>query len=312
MTEITRSSIADTHARIAGHIRATPVIEVDVDGIGLPVSLKLELMQHSGSFKARGAFANLLTAAPPAAGVTAASGGNHGAAVAYAASRLGVPAHIFVPEISSPAKIARIRDYGAQVTVEGTHYAEALKLCQQYEADTGALPVHAYDAPATLCGQGTLAREFEQQSPHLDTLLIAVGGGGLIGGIAAWHAGNRRIVAVEPEGCATLHDSLKANERITISPSGVAADSLGAANVGEIMFPIARDHVSDTILVSDASIRQAQRWLWDRLRIVAEPGGATALAALLSGAYQPSSGEHIGIVVCGGNTDPVTFAEAIS
>ena len=311
MTEIFRTDIATAHDRIAGHIRRTPVIDIDIDGADTPVALKLELLQHSGSFKARGAFANLLTSTPPAAGVTAASGGNHGAAVAFAANALGVPAHIFVPEISSPAKIAKIRAYGAEVTVQGNHYAEAQALCEAHEANTGALPVHAYDAPATLYGQGTLALEFEQQAPDLDTVLIAVGGGGLIGGIAAWYAGNTKVVAVEPAGCPTLHHSLDADERVTITPSGIAADSLGAASVGEIMFQIARRHIAGAVLVEDADIRTGQRWLWDKLRLISEPGGATALAALLSGAYKPQPGEKVGIVVCGANTDPQSFAEAI-
>lgn len=311
MIEISRKDIAAAHDHIAAHIRRTPVVEISVDGIAKPVSLKLELLQHSGSFKARGAFANLLTSKPPKAGVTAASGGNHGAAVAFAANALNIPAHIFVPEISSPAKIAKIKTYGADVTVSGSHYAEALKLCETFEAESGALSVHAYDAPATLHGQGTLAKEFEEQAPHVDTVLIAVGGGGLIGGVAAWLGSTTGVIAVEPRGCPTLHDSIAANERVTIAPSGIAADSLGAASVGEIMFEIAKQNIDQAVLVDDADIRNAQRWLWDKLRLVSEPGGATALAALLSGTYKPAQDENIGIVVCGANTDPISFSKAI-
>lgn len=311
MIEISRKDIAAAHDQIAGHIRRTPVIEINVDGIAKPVALKLELLQHSGSFKARGAFANLLTSSPPRAGVTAASGGNHGAAVAFAANALGVPAHIFVPEISSPAKVAKIKAYGAEVTVKGSQYAEALKLCETFEAESGALSVHAYDAPATLHGQGTLAKEFEEQAPDVDTVLIAVGGGGLIGGVAAWYGSTTKVIAVEPRTCPTLHDSIAANERITITPSGIAADSLGAASVGEIMFEIAKRNINEAVLVDDSAIRDAQRWLWDKLRLVSEPGGATALAALLSGAYKPQTDEKVGIVVCGANTDPISFSKAI-
>lgn len=311
MIDISRKDIAAAHDKIAGHIRRTPVVEINVDGIAQPVALKLELLQHSGSFKARGAFANLLTSQPPKAGVTAASGGNHGAAVAFAASALGIPAHIFVPEISSPAKIAKIKAYGAEVTVEGSNYAQALKLCETFEAETGATPIHAYDAPATLHGQGTLAKEFEEQAPDVDTVLIAVGGGGLIGGVAAWYRGGTKVIAVEPAGCPTLHDSMTAGKRVTITPSGVAADSLGASSVGEIMFEIAKQNIAGTVLIEDADIRNAQRWLWDKLRLVSEPGGATALAALLSGAYKPAADERIGIVVCGANTDPISFSKAI-
>lgn len=311
MIEISRKDIAAAHDDIAGHIRRTPVVEINVDGIAKPVSLKLELLQHSGSFKARGAFANLLTNTPPQAGVTAASGGNHGAAVAFAANALGVPAHIFVPEISSPAKIGKIKAYGAEVTVSGSHYAEALKLCEAFEAGTGALSVHAYDAPATLAGQGTLAKEFEEQAPGVDTVLIAVGGGGLIGGVAAWYGDGTKVIAVEPRTCPTLHDSMAANQRVTITPSGIAADSLGAASVGEIMFEIAKHNIDHAVLVDDDDIRTAQRWLWDKLRLVSEPGGATALAALLSGAYKPAPDEKIGIVLCGANTDPISFSKAI-
>ncbi len=312
MVDLSPSAISATYERVAPYIRRTPVIDVAIDGIKQPVTLKLEQLQHSGSFKARGAFSNLLTHDLPAAGVTAASGGNHGAAIAYAAQTLDVPAHIFVPEISSPAKIERIKSYGAEVTVKGKHYAEALELCRQYEADKGAVSFHAYDAEATLRGQGTLGKELEEQAPDLDTLLVAVGGGGLIGGVAAWFDGRMTVIAVEPQSCPTLHESLKHDERVVIIPSGIAADSLGAASVGKIMFAIAKRKIAEAVLVSDDDIRSAQHWLWNHLRLVSEPGGATALAALLSGAYRPANGKRIGVVICGANTDPISFSKAIA
>lgn len=312
MTGISRSTIADTHARIARHIRLTPLIEVQLPGIDQPVTLKLELLQHSGSFKARGAFSNLLTNDVPQAGVTAASGGNHGAAIAYAAQVLGIPAHIFVPEASPQAKIDKIRSYGADITAEGKRYADALELCQQYTANSGAMPVHAYDSVATLRGQGTLAKELHEQAPDLETVIVAVGGGGLIGGMAAWYDRAVKVIAVEPHSCATLHRSLQQGERVVIEPSGLAMDALGASSVGELMFPIAQRSIDRAVLVSDDNIRAAQRWLWDNLRLIAEPGGATALAALLANAYQPGDGEIIGVVICGANTDPATFAAAIA
>ncbi|RMD61016.1 MAG: pyridoxal-phosphate dependent enzyme, partial [Alphaproteobacteria bacterium] len=259
-------------------------------------------------FKARGAFNNLLDAAVPEAGVVAASGGNHGAAVAFAAQRLGIPARIFVPEISAPAKIARIQSCGATVVIGGARYADALAASEVWAAEVGALPVHAYDAPATLAGQGTTAREFAAQAPDLDTVLVAVGGGGLIGGMAAWYRGALRLVAVEPETSRALGAALAAGRPVDVEVSGIAADSLGARRVGNLMFPIARAYVDEAVTVPDKAIRAAQRCLWEALRIAAEPGGATALAALLCGAYQPRPGERIGVLVCGGNVDPASLA----
>lgn len=305
---ITKKAIADCFELIKPFVRRTPVIDVDVPGVEETVALKLELLQHSGSFKVRGAFVNLLGAEVPAAGVAAASGGNHGAAVAYVAGVLEMPAKIFVPEISSPAKIARIRSYGAEVVVEGENYGAALANCERYLAETGALSLHAYDSERTIIGQGTLAAEFETQVfDGVDTVLMAVGGGGLIGGAAAWYEGAVKLVGVESRGCATLHDALAAGERVTITPRGLAADSLGASRVGELMFPLARAHLSGVVLVSDDDIRAAQRWLWDNLRLITEPGGAAAFAAVLSGAYEAGDDENIGVVICGGNTDPALF-----
>lgn len=292
-------------ARIRPHVRETPVIEVEAGAFANrePIVLKLELMQHTGSFKPRGAFNNLLSMAVPEAGVVAASGGNHGAAVAYAAMRLGVPANIFVPEIASPVKIARIRAYGAKVHVGGARYADALAASERFIARTGAAAVHAYDQPGTLQGQGTVALEWERQVQDLDSVLVAVGGGGLIGGIAAWLGGRVKLVAVEPETSCALHAALRAGQPVDVEVSGVAADSLGARSVGRLMFPIAQGYVARSVLVSDEAIVEAQRALWERLRVVAEPGGAAALAALLSGAYRPEAGERVGVLLCGGNAD---------
>lgn len=308
--DITPDAIRETYARIRPHIRRTPVIEIDAAELGLvsfPLALKLELMQHSGSFKARGAFASLLNEPVPPAGVAAASGGNHGAAVAFAAQALGHKARIFVPTISSPAKIARIRSYGADLVVEGDRYVDALARCEAYIASSGARSIHAYDQPATLLGQGTLGLEIEADLPKLDTLLVAVGGGGLIGGIAAWYRGRINLVAVEPEGAPSLNMALAAGRPVDAPQGSIAADSLAPLQVGQMMFGIAKAHVPRSVLVSDDAIRSAQLALWEKLRIVAEPGGAAALAALVSGAYRPAAGERVGVLVCGGNTTAVNF-----
>jgi threonine dehydratase len=307
---LSASAIADVAKTIRPYIRHTPVVAADMADFGLPahsVRLKLELLQHAGSFKARGAFANLLTRDVPATGVVAASGGNHGAAVAYAAQRLGMPANIFVPTISSPAKLERIRGYGAAVHVVGERYADALAESEKFAAGNGALQVHAFEQIETLLGQGTLGREIEEDCPDIDTLLVAVGGGGLIGGIAAWFAGRVRIVAVEPEGSPTLFDALAAGRPVDSRTDGIAADSLAPKRVGELMFPLAQAYVGKAMLVSDDDIRAAQRALWDGLRVVAEPGGAAAFAALLSGKYRPAGGERVAVLVCGGNTTAVSF-----
>jgi threonine dehydratase len=307
---IDRARIAATHTRIAPYLRRTPVLEidgVDIGVAGIPVTLKLELTQRSGSFKARGAFANLLMRDIPKAGVAAASGGNHGAAVAFAAMTLGIPARIFVPTVSSPAKIARIRDYGAELVVGGERYADALAASERWVAETGALPVHAFDQAETLLGQGSLGLELEEQAPALDTLLVAVGGGGLIGGIAAWYGGRVKLVGVEPEGAPTLHAAFAAGRPVDAPTGSIAADSLAPRRVGELVFPIARRHVSDVVLVSDDAIRAGQEALWQSVRIVAEPGGTAAFAALHSGRYRPKPGERVGVVVSGGNTTAVEF-----
>ncbi len=312
MSVNSRRTIAAAYERIRTAVRRTPVIDVEVPGIAAPVTLKLECLQHTGSFKARGAMSNLTALDLPPAGVTAASGGNHGLAVAWAAARYGIRAKIFVPAISAPAKIARIRATGAEVVVEGDNYAAALALSQAWTAESGALAIHAYDAPLTIDGQGTLALELEEQVGDADTVLVAVGGGGLIGGVAAWCAGGRKVVGIEPEGCPTLNAALAAGSPVEVTPSGIAADSLGASRIGSLAFDIARHAVAGAVLVTDQDIRWAQAWLWDDLRIVSEPGGATAVAALLSGAYRPDEGERVAAIVCGANTDPESFARAIS
>ena len=305
---IDRGEIQAAHELIRGHVRRTPVLTVEGRDVGLEAGglvLKLELFQHAGSFKARGAFANLLMREVPEAGVVAASGGNHGAAVAFAARKLGRPAKIFVPAVSSPSKIERIRSYGAELVVEGERYADALLASEVWAAESGALTIHAYDRRETLLGQGTVALEIEEQAEEIDSLLVAVGGGGLIGGIAAWYAGDVKLVGVEPEQAPTLTRALAAGKPVDAPAGGIAADSLAPKRVGELMFPIARDFVSEVVLVSDEAIVEAQRTLWDRVRIAAEPGGAAAFAALLAGKYVPAPGERVGVVVCGGNTDAV-------
>lgn len=307
---ITRDRIAATLDLIRPYVRHTPTMHVDMADFGrpaLPVSLKLECLQHTGSFKARGAFANLLARDAPPAGVVAASGGNHGLAVAFAAQRLGKPATIFVPTVASPAKIDAIRRCGADLVVGGERYADALAASENHVALTGALPIHAFDQPETLLGQGTLGAEIEQDLPDIDTLLVAVGGGGLIGGVAAWFAGRIKVVAVEPEEAPTLKMALAAGRPVDAPAGGVAADSLAPRRVGELMFPIARDHVARSVLVSDDAIRAAQRALWEGARVATEPGGATAFAALLGGRYIPAQGERVGVLVCGSNTAAVRF-----
>lgn len=312
MTLPSRDAIAAAAARIAPHLRRTPLLrpEPGAFGLALPPILKLELLQATGSFKPRGALNRLLSAGTlPAAGVVAASGGNHGAAVAWAARRLGVPAEIFVPELTGPAKRARIEAYGARLVVGGAAYDEARQASEARAAATGALLVHAYDQIEVLEGQGTVAREFEEDAPELTHLLVATGGGGLIGGIAAWYAGRGlQVVSVEPEACPTLATALRAGRPVPAPVGGMAADSLGARQVGALMFAVARAHVAEAVLVPDAAIRAAQHALWEECRLVAEPGGATALAALLSGAWTPPTGARVGVLVCGGNCDPGSVA----
>jgi threonine dehydratase len=307
---ITPDRIAEAARLIGPHIRHTPILHVDLADFGLkprPVALKLECLQHTGSFKVRGAFASLLTQPIPPAGVVAASGGNHGAAVAYAAMRLGVPATIFLPSVTSPSKVERIRSYAANLIVAGDRYADALAASERYGEEHGALAVHAFDQPQTLLGQGTIGCEIDADLPDIDTLLVAVGGGGLIGGIAAWFRGRVRIVAVEPEGAPTLWRALAAGRPVDAETDGIAADSLAPKRVGTLMFPIAQAFVERALLVSDDDIRAAQLALWDKARMVTEPGGAAAFGALLSGKFVPAQDERVAMLVCGANTTAVRF-----
>lgn len=301
---VDRQDIDAAAARIAPHVVRTPVMEVS--GFGLPhaVEMKLEQVQHTGSFKARGAFNTLLSCDVPAAGLVAASGGNHGAAVAYAAHALGHRAAIFVPEMAGPAKIGLIRRTGADLHVVAGEYANALSAAQAHEAETGAMQIHAYDAPATVAGQGTCLREWEDQGLAADTVLIAVGGGGLIAGALAWLRGARKVVAVEPETSCALNAALKAGEPVDVEVSGVAANALGARRIGRICFDLVRAFDTPSVLVRDDAITAAQRALWQERRQLVEPAGAAALAALMSGAYVPAPGERVAVLVCGGNIAP--------
>ena len=309
-TEITRQEIRELYQELALHVRRTPVVFVNGVEFGLePVSLtlKLELLQHSGSFKARGAVTNLLKRTVPEAGIVAASGGNHGVAVAFAANKFRVPAKIYVPTVASITKIDRIRGFGAELVVGGQLYADALAESQKWAAQSGAMAIHAYDQRETLLGQSTVGLEFEEQAPDLDTLLVAVGGGGLIGGIASWYAGRIRLVGVEPVEAPTLTRALEAGRPVDTEAGGIAADSLAPKRVGELMFPIAQKYVDRVLLVNDQEIRTAQQLLWKEMRILAEPGGAAAFAAILSRKYKPAESERVGVLVCGGNTDAVSF-----
>jgi threonine dehydratase len=307
---VNRAEIERCEAVIRPYIRRTPIIEIDSADIGIEsnrLCLKLELFQHAGVFKVRGAFTNLLTRKIPAAGVVAASGGNHGAAVAYAAMKLKVPAKIFVPTVASPAKLQRIREYGADLVVEGDLYADALAASEAWVKQSGALPLHAFDQDETMLGQGTVGMELEAQAPDVETVLVSVGGGGLIAGIAAWYAGRVKVIGVEPYASPTLTKALEAGHPVDAEAGGIAADSLAPRRVGERVYPIAEKHVHGTVLVTEEAILRAQQVLWDVLRVVAEPGAAAAFSALLSGAYKPMAGERVAVIICGGNTTAVKF-----
>jgi threonine dehydratase len=309
-TAVTRQTIAATYELIRSHVRRTPVIEVDATDFGLsghPIVFKLELLQHTGSFKPRGALASLLSRPVPAAGVVAASGGNHGLAVAFAARKLGVPARIFVPNVSAATKRDRIRELGADLVISGERYADALAASREFAAASGAMEIHAFDQVETLLGQGTVGLEIEEQCKGLDTLLVAVGGGGLIGGMAAWFAGRVRLVAVEPRTAPTLYRAREAGRPVDAEAGGIAAESLAPRQVGQFMFPLAQKYVEQAVLVEDEAIREAQQALWRVMRVASEPGGAAAFAALLSGVYRPAAAERVGVVLCGSNTDAVKF-----
>ncbi len=310
---VNREAIERTHPVIAPRIRRTPVVTVNAAEMGLGsfrLTLKLELVQLAGSFKTRGAFANLLLRRVPPAGVVAASGGNHGVAVAYAAQQVGVPARIFIPTIASPAKVERIRSCRADLCIIGDRYADALVASEAWAAESGALSIHAFDQLETMLGQGTVGLELSAQAPDLDTLLVPVGGGGVIGGIAAWYDGAVRLIGVEPVDAPTLTAALEAGQPVDAPTGGIAADSLAPKRVGELMFPLARRYIERVVLVTDEDIRQAQGVLWSSLRIVAEPGGAATVAALLSGGYVPAPDERVGVLVSGGNTTGPNFERA--
>ncbi|MFC4117880.1 serine/threonine dehydratase [Nonomuraea zeae] len=306
---VVAEDIRAAQRRISGHCRRTPTIEVRGDDFGIAhdMTMKLELLQHTGSFKPRGAFNNMLVeiAGFGEAGVAAASGGNHGIAVAYAARRLGVTATIFVPATVSPLKLAAIAELTDRVVVSGDDYDEAQQACAAYVRDSGAHEVHPYGVAATVAGQGTIALEWDEQAPGLDTVLVAAGGGGLVSGLASWWHGHRvKVVGVEPRGSRALHAALEAGGPVDVAVASVAADSLGPRNVGDLVHRICSQAVSDVVLVDDDDIVRAQAALWRSLRLPVEAGGATALAALLSAAYRPRPGERVGVLVCGGNVDP--------
>lgn len=311
-SKVTPDIIKRTYEIIRPHVRKTPVIEASLRDFGFdlptsqPVTFKLEFMQHGGSFKARGAMNSVLTREGANNGVVAASGGNHGVAVAYAARKAGVPADIFVPSISSPAKMKKIESFGAKLYVSGDLYADALAASEAYLESSDAISIHAYDQDETLAGQGTVALEFTQQC-DVDTMLVATGGGGLIGGMAAYLQGRTKLVSVEPEAAPTLHAALAAGEPVDAPGGGVAADSLAPKQVGQKMFPFAAAYVAEAVLVTDEAIIAAQKQIWDTFRIVLEPGGAAAFAALASGAYQPEPDERIGVLLCGANCHAVDF-----
>jgi threonine dehydratase len=298
--------IAAAAERLAGRIRTTPVVGTEPGGMGLKgsVHLKLENLQVTGAFKARGAFNKMLAGPLPSAGVVAASGGNHGVAVSHAAAQLGCAAEIYVPPTCPEVKRRRFEANGAAVHVVGDLYEEAFEACRERAAESGALLVHSYDDPEVVAGQGTIGRELDTQLPDLDTVLVPAGGGGLAGGLCA-HFGRRvRIVAVEPHDSCSMHAALAAGHPVTVEVGGLAVDSLGPRRVGDVPFALCRESLSDAVLVPDEAIARAVRALWDELRIVAEAGGATALAALQSGAYRPAAGERVCVVVTGGNRDP--------
>jgi len=308
---IEKSSIESAYGRIHNYIRETPVVRLDGADFGLdsfPLVLKLEQLQHAGSFKARGAFTNLLSREIPQAGVVAASGGNHGAAVALAAKRLGVPAKIFVPEVSSAAKVARIREYGADLVIIGEHYGIALAESEKYRDESGALAIHAFDDDYTMRGQATLALELQKQAPEITTVLAAVGGGGLIAGIASWFAGtNVKVIGVEPEHAPTLTKALEAGEPVDAETGSIANDSLAPKRIGARVLPILQKHLDRVLLVTDEEIRRSQEALWSVARVVVEPGGAAAFASLLARKYVPAKGERVAVVLSGGNTNAVQF-----
>lgn len=308
----TREHIRAAADRVARHVRRTPVIDLapGTFGVEAPLALKLELLQVTGSFKPRGAFNRMLSAEVGTAGVVAASGGNFGLAVGHAARELGHRAEIFVPSTSPHPKIDRVRATGADVRVIEGYYDDASAAAASRHAETGAVWMHPFDQPEVVAGQGTIGLEVSEQVSDADTIVVSVGGGGLIGGIAAWFAGDVKVIAVEPTTSACLHAAMDAGERVEVGVSGIAADSLGARTVGGIAFEVAKAHVDRVVLVDDDAIREAQRALWREFHLLAEPGGAAALAAVMTGSFEPAEGERTVVLVCGANGDPAPVIEA--
>jgi threonine dehydratase len=306
---VTPADIDAARARIEGRVRRTPVLELEPGAFGVPgrIVFKLELLQHTGSFKVRGAFNRMLAAEVPETGVIAASGGNFGLAVAYAARELGHKAEVFVPETSPPLKAQRIQEQGADVRLVPGYYDDALGASRDRAEETGALVMHAFDQPEVVAGQGTIGAELSEDVPDADTVLVAVGGGGLIAGIAAWFQGRTRVVGVEPDQCPTMSEALRVGRPVHVEIGGYAADSLGTKQAGEIAFAIASRYVEHVLLVTDDAFLDAQRRLWEEARLIAEPGGAAALAALISGRYRPDPDERVVVLLCGANTSPQTF-----
>ncbi len=312
MTEgelVTPDDIERAAALLDGHVRRTPVLETAAGELGLPgpAVLKLELLQHTGSFKPRGAFHRVLTADQiPPSGLIAASGGNHGAAVAHVARALGHPAEVFVPSTSPTIKRDRIAALGAQVVVVEGYYDDAQRAADARAGETDAFAVHPYDHAAVVAGQGTMGRELEAQVPGLDTIVVACGGGGFIAGQAAWFRDRVRIVSVEPATSQCLRAAKMAGRPVDVEVAGLAADSLGARRIGSVPWVLVDRFVDEAFIVPDDEIRAAQQAAWAELRLVVEPGGAAALAALRSGVYRPAPGERIAVVVCGANCDPAS------
>lgn len=305
--EVTRDDIESAATRIGPHVRHTPILELgDPFDLGFRLSLKLEHLQLMGSFKTRGAFSVLTAREIPNAGVAAASGGNFGIAIAHACSQLGYRARVFVPETSPVEKIDRITDQGAEVRVIPGYYDASLAECRRFIEETGAFAAHAYDQAEVVAGQGTVALEITRQLPDVDAIVVAVGGGGLIGGIASWCRDDVEVVAAEPERCQSLHAARAAGHPVRVEVGGVAASSLGAESVGEIPWHANR-WIADSVLVTDEDIVEAQRWIWRNTRLVVEPAAATTVAALMTSVFQPGAGRHVVAVLSGANVDPATI-----
>jgi len=304
------SDVAAAAGRIRGHVRTTPLVELTPGTFGVDATLvvKLELLQHTGSFKPRGLFNRALTHEVPAAGMVIASGGNAALGLLHVGKQLGHPVEVFVPETAPAMKVAKLHSYGAHVHQVGRNFAEAVLACEAKAEETGALLMHAYDQVEIVAGQGTVGLELEQQCPDVDTVLVACGGGGLVAGVATWFDGRVRVIAVEAEGSPTLAKARAAGARVTIDVGGVAADALGASQIGAIAWEVAQRAIDDVLVVPGRTIMEARHQLWEELRVCAEPGAAAALAALTSRSYVPAPGERVAVILCGGNSDPSTLS----